>query len=163
VGQVVWIVNSFDAGEMYAEYLQARQVDVRRTSKPEEIFAGAIRAAPAAIVTDLVFRESAFNGLTFIRRLREQPIFQHTTILVLSGYVREDDRQAARQAGADRFLLKPLLPQELLTAVTAAFAAHARGERWTDQSPPRETDRRRLERRRMERRRRQRRALRRFD
>jgi CheY-like chemotaxis protein len=58
----------------------------------------------------MAFLGSRVTGFDFIRAVRQQRGIWSTPVVVLSGYVRERDRDGALSAGGDRFLLKPCLP-----------------------------------------------------
>jgi CheY-like chemotaxis protein len=135
----VLLVNSYDAREMYAEYLRAHQVAVEDVAVPEEALVTLTAFAPDVIVTDFTFQGSPLDGPAFVRLLRGQPEFQRTPVIVVSGYVRAEDRQEARDAGADRFLLSPCLPSDLLTEIGETVACRRRGERIPWNSPPAST------------------------
>src|SRR5947207_3219968 len=93
---------------------------------------------PDVIVSDSVFRASELDGPGFIQAVRQRTVSALTPVIVISGYVREEDRRAARAAGADRYLLKPLLPEALYGEITNALRARARGQRmawnWSEAS-----------------------------
>jgi CheY-like chemotaxis protein len=48
------------------------------------------------------------NGLDATRQIREQPWGQQVTIIALTGWGQEADRQRSHQAGCDGHLVKPL-------------------------------------------------------
>lgn len=146
----VLIINSFDGGEMYTDYLRHHRFQVRLCRRPEQAVEQFHAGRPDVVVTDMVFTNSDIDGATVIRRLRQ--VNPTIPIIVLSGYVREEDRQVAREAGADRYLMKPCLPQALLTEVKIAIDSHRRGGRLEWNLPKRNADRRRGERRKHERR-----------
>ena len=55
------------------------------------------------------------NGCELARRLRELPELKGITLIAQSGWGRETDREAARQAGFDHYLVKPINHQILQT------------------------------------------------
>jgi two-component system KDP operon response regulator KdpE len=57
------------------------------------------------------------HGTDLITKLRDDPATSDITIIVLSALVAQADRRAAEDAGASRFLSKPILPERLLRAV----------------------------------------------
>jgi len=61
------------------------------------------------------------DGFTVCSMLRRNRTFT-APILVLSGRINEKDIQAARQAGADAFISKPVERQKLLTTVAEWLA-----------------------------------------
>lgn len=135
---VVLIVDSYiDEAEMYTQYLRSRGADVDYIRTPEEALQRLAAARPVVIVTDMVFERSAFDGPGFLRALRKRPECAMTNVIVLSGFTRPVDRERARTAGADRFLLKPCGPDELWRHVASAVWAHDRTMRaawnWPDE------------------------------
>jgi signal transduction histidine kinase/ActR/RegA family two-component response regulator len=70
-----------------------------------------------AVLMDMVL--PGINGVEAIRRIRAlAPPLQHIAIIGISG--RAEDEAAARAAGADAFLVKPVSPRALATALLAA-------------------------------------------
>ena len=139
----VLIVDSYrDEAEMYAQYLHAvgPRVDYVRT--PEEALERLVFNPPDVIVTDMIFQWSAYDGPRFLREVRKHPQCATTTVIVLSGFTRPIDRQRARAAGADRFLLKPCSPDELRYHIDSGLYAHALNTRatwnWPDDDGPAE-------------------------
>jgi two-component system, cell cycle response regulator DivK len=136
-GQVL-LVNSFDDREMYAEYLRDAGLIVHAIADP----AVALGLLPAiscdVVITDLVFAPGAISGTAFTREVRGR-LDPSTSIIVVSGCVRQEDRDGARQAGADLFLVKPALPSAVLFEVRRALALRKLGRRiewnWHDLPP----------------------------
>jgi CheY-like chemotaxis protein len=70
-----------------------------------------------AVLMDMVL--PGIDGVEAIRRIRElNPPFGRIAIIGVSG--RGDDEAASRAAGADAFLLKPVSPRALATALLEA-------------------------------------------
>lgn len=122
------IVNSFDSGPMYAEYLRSRDFVVHWFSSPDAAQSQLCDIAPDVIVTDFVFHGGSTDGPSFIRSVRTMSGVAEVPIVVVSGYVRAVDRMVAREAGATLFLHKPCLPDQLLTAIWDVVACRQRGE-----------------------------------
>jgi DNA-binding response OmpR family regulator len=57
------------------------------------------------------------NGLEFAREFRELPEAERPRVLILSASVLPDERTAAIESGADRFVGKPYRPDEVVTAI----------------------------------------------
>ena len=60
------------------------------------------------------------EAISEIRKLHGEATSAHVPVVVLSGYADPQKKQEAKEAGADRYLLKPLTVedlQELLAAV----------------------------------------------
>ena len=133
----VLIVDSYsDEAEMYAQYLRGVGAAVDYVRTPEEALSRLVPEPPIVVVTDMVFEWSAYDGPAFVRAARMRPECALTNFIVLSGFTRPLDRQRARAAGADRFLLKPCSPDELWRHVDSAVSAHDRSMRaawnWPD-------------------------------
>lgn len=136
-GTSVLIVDSFaDEGEMYAEYLRTGGAVVDYVRTPEQALSGLPALSPAVIVTDMVFLGSQYDGPAFMRAVREIPACAVTSCIMVSGYPRAVDRQRARAAGVDLFVLKPCMPNELqwhIQRAVSAYRRHARAEwNWPD-------------------------------
>src|SRR5204862_4727421 len=104
----VLVVNSFECREMDAAFLPARttHVDVAQLA---DALAQLDTAQPDVVVTDTVFRGTDVDGAGVIRELRRR-LEGETSIIVVSERARREDREQARAAGADCYLLKPVLP-----------------------------------------------------
>lgn len=122
---------------MYGEYFRHHRLEVDRTETPEEALEGLTRQLPDVIVTELVFARRNMTGPTFIQTARGV-VDSATSIIVVSGFVRFEDREVAREAGADLFLTKPALPRDVLYQIRRALAARIDGVRlsWNWTQPP---------------------------
>jgi CheY-like chemotaxis protein/nitrogen-specific signal transduction histidine kinase len=85
----------------------------RGEAAPERIAQGAFDA----VLMDMVL--PGIDGIEAIRRIRAlQPPYGRIAVIGVSG--RGDDEAAAREAGADAFLVKPVSPRALATALLEA-------------------------------------------
>src|SRR5690349_4174296 len=110
----VLLVNSFDDRHAYARLLREQGHAVVEAATPEHALrCVADGPAPDVVLTDIVFGDSAIDGTSFITELRVR-LDGATSIIVLTGYVRADDRSGAQAAGADLFLMKPAVPAAVL-------------------------------------------------
>jgi DNA-binding response OmpR family regulator len=57
------------------------------------------------------------NGLEVCRRLKADPNFKDTPVVMLTSASEDADRAAGMAAGADTYLTKPFSPLELLEAI----------------------------------------------
>jgi len=62
------------------------------------------------------------DGLAFVQAVRAQPALQGTKIIMVSGNAGAEHTAAARAAGADAVLVKPVLLGDLMAAINALFA-----------------------------------------
>ena len=66
---------------------------------------------PRGIITDITMPD--MDGLQLIRRIRQSPELQNTTIIATSARVYEEDRQRCVAAGSHDFLPKPIQVEQL--------------------------------------------------
>lgn len=72
---------------------------------------------PDLVVTDKLMPD--VDGLEVTRRLRKEPKFANTPIIVLTGESELEDKLGAFEAGADDYLSKPFEHKELVARITA--------------------------------------------
>jgi two-component system chemotaxis response regulator CheY len=65
-----------------------------------------------AIITDINMPN--MDGVTLVKRLRAQPKFKSTPILILTTEGSEDKKLQGRNAGATGWIVKPFAPDKLL-------------------------------------------------
>jgi putative nucleotidyltransferase with HDIG domain len=92
---------------------EAVDVEVYEAGHASEALGVIGDVAPEVIVLDVGL--PGVDGLTFCRRLKEDPETKDIKIVLLTG--REDVEAQAEVAGADSLLLKPFRPLELLSVV----------------------------------------------
>ena len=103
--------DTTDARELYAEYFSNRGFTAITAHDGAAAVRIALEHVPDVIVMDLAMPE--FDGITALRRIKADPRTNRTRVILLTGYPRKAVERGAYQAGADRFLTKPCLPEEL--------------------------------------------------
>jgi DNA-binding response OmpR family regulator len=79
----------------------------------------AVRALrPHAVVLDLSMPRG--DGLAVCEAVRREPEGEKVTLIALTGWGRNEDRELARRAGFDHYILKPLDVDALLQALDGA-------------------------------------------
>lgn len=76
---------------------------------------GSPNPLPALILVDL--KMPICDGFALLAWLRDQPQLQHIPVVVLTSSELEADRRHACQLGARDYLIKPLIPDELVPLV----------------------------------------------
>ncbi len=71
---------------------------------------------PDVIITDLNLPD--ISGYEVTRRLRRDPAFAHTPIMVLTSQAGLQDKLASFESGADDHITKPFEPEELVARMT---------------------------------------------
>jgi CheY-like chemotaxis protein len=114
------IVDDFlDVREMYADCLRFAGFRV-------EAVAEAFTALELAheLQPDLILMDAALPGLSgwdAIVALKRASSTRRIPVLMLTGHVLEDSRRKAIEAGADGFLGKPCLPDDLIREIRTAL------------------------------------------
>ena len=90
----------------------------------------------ALVISDWNMRP--MNGLDLLRRVRAEPRFRETRFILISGEASAEHVIAAREAGANSFILKPFSADGLKTKIADAFRnASRRGRRRSASRRPR--------------------------
>lgn len=79
---------------------------------------------PDLIILDLMMPD--ISGIDFLKQLRAKAIFNALPVLVLSAMAEPGEIRAALDAGADRYLTKPYLANNLLSVVNEMFRSGRR-------------------------------------
>lgn len=107
---VLLVEDHEDTRHMYAEFL-AISFDVLTAPDGEKGFA-LIRERPVdLLITDLSL--PGMNGFELVAAVRSDPALRGTPIICLSGYGGLAHEQRAHEAGCDRILQKPCMPDAL--------------------------------------------------
>jgi signal transduction histidine kinase/CheY-like chemotaxis protein len=105
----------------FVGYLQAKGYTVEIAWNGEEAIERAEALDPALILMDIQMPK--MDGLTAIRRIRENPRFVHTPIIALTALAMPGDRERCLQAGANLHLTKPVRLRDLSLAIEGQLAA----------------------------------------
>jgi CheY-like chemotaxis protein len=112
---VLIVDDSLHTRELYTEYLTYRGLGVVSAADAESGLSLAYTLRPDVIVMDLAM--PGLNGITATHRLKQDPRTRRIPIIVLTGYAFRAIEQGALEAGADAFLTKPCLPEDLETRI----------------------------------------------
>lgn len=83
---------------------------------------------PHLVLMDVGLK-GAYDGLEACRRIRATPSLAAVPIVILSGNDSVDQRERAREAGADRYCAKPFRPHEFVDLVSSLLAGDAPAKR----------------------------------
>jgi len=83
--------------------------------RPSEGLRRAIAEPPDCVILDLILPE--MSGIELCERLRAEPALANTKIVVLSAKPYGQDRDKARQVGADAYLVKPVNVQTFVPTI----------------------------------------------
>ena len=117
---LVLLIEDFDdAREMYAEYLEF--TGLRTVGAPDALqgIQLAQQLQPQIILMDAAL--PGLSGWDATKQLKSNPATRHIPVLMLTGHVLGDARERALAAGAEAFMAKPCLPDELARQVVAVL------------------------------------------
>ena len=103
--------DTTDVRHLYAEYFSAHGYRVVTAHDGATAVSVALELVPDVIVMDLAMPQ--IDGVTAIRRIRSADQTRPTCVILLTGYPGKAVERGALEAGADRFLTKPCLPEVL--------------------------------------------------
>ncbi len=83
----------------------------------EDVLEAVRRAAPDVVLLDVHLPQG--NGIDFLRKLRQDESLQNTVIIMSSGMPLQEE---SMKAGANAFLLKPYMPDTLISAIKTGLA-----------------------------------------
>jgi DNA-binding response OmpR family regulator len=111
-----------DTRTMYAEFL--RDIfDVMQAADGAEALASMRQRAPDLVITDLSLPQ--LDGFELLKEMRADTVLAKVPVICLSGYSDDAHEQRALDAGADRVLQKPCLPDRLAQAAAALLRDRA--------------------------------------
>lgn len=104
--RILVVDDNRDAAESLAKLLELAGNETHVASDGLEGVREAERLKPDLVLLDIGLPK--LNGYDACRRIRDQPWSKQTTLIALTGWGQEEDRQKAREAGFDSHLVKPL-------------------------------------------------------
>jgi two-component system cell cycle response regulator DivK len=110
-GLILIVDDSLHTREMYSDYLTHRGLAVVTAPDAQAGLELALAVRPDVIVMDLAL--PGLDGITATQRLKRDPRTRRIPVVVLTGYAFRAIQQGALEAGADAFLTKPCLPEDL--------------------------------------------------
>jgi len=117
---LVLLIEDFDdAREMYAEYLQFSGLRTAGAADAVQGLRLAEELKPSVILMDAAL--PGLSGWDAIKQLKSNPATRHIPVLMLTGHVLGDAKVRALEAGADGFIAKPCLPDELTRHILATL------------------------------------------
>ena len=102
-------LNVFALLQMFLESEGYEVAHWRGTENLDELASMISTEEPDIALVDVHLRH--LNGIALLRRLRQDPCLDHMRILMASGM---DLAADCLEAGADGFILKPFMPDELI-------------------------------------------------
>jgi CheY-like chemotaxis protein len=115
--RILIVDGDADTRTVYRTMLQHSGYDVVEVEDGEAAVRHVAEQPVDAVVMELTLR--LVDGHTLLKRLRSDERTRDVCAIVITARPLEDDRRLAELAGCQRFLVKPVAPQELLHEVRA--------------------------------------------
>ncbi|MHB8323003.1 MAG: EAL domain-containing protein [Candidatus Dormibacteria bacterium] len=122
-GKVLVVDDASDVRWLARSSLAAAGFEVREAASGEEALALVRQFGPDCVVLDVYL--PGIGGLEVCRILREDPINEATTIVMLTVAAEPAEKVQAFSFKADDYMVKPFSPRELVSRVTASMRRRA--------------------------------------
>jgi signal transduction histidine kinase/DNA-binding response OmpR family regulator len=119
--RVLLVDDNVDGADSLAALVRLAGHDTRVAHDGPGALAAAADFRPHVVVLDIGL--PGLTGYEVARRLRDDPHLAGVSLVAVTGYGRDEDREQARQAGFDHHLVKPVVFAELLGLLTPPKAA----------------------------------------
>ena len=96
--------------------LGVKNYTLLKATSGEEAVDVAIRERPNLIIMDINL--PGITGFEVSKKLRKNPVFNHTPIIAITAYAMKGDKERIIEAGCDAYLSKPIDTRELPGKVT---------------------------------------------
>ncbi|MGI8782663.1 MAG: response regulator [Acidobacteriota bacterium] len=110
--RILVVDDNDDATDILAQLLKLKGHDVRSERDGPSALKMAAAFQPEFILLDIGL--PGMDGYEVARRVRQAPVLSKVTLVALTGYGQERDRQQSKSAGFDHHLVKPVDPEALL-------------------------------------------------
>jgi DNA-binding response OmpR family regulator len=101
-----------------------RDIELQSLTSAEGLDTIVAEGGPDVILLDIAL--GANDGISVCRRIRADARFRDVPILLLSGQTDAATKRAGLEAGADDFVSKPFVPDELLARIDAQLRRRER-------------------------------------
>ena len=115
-GPLILIVDdNLDAREMYGMYLEHEGFRWAEAANGQDAIEKTRDAQPSLILMDATM--PGMDGWEAARRLKQDAETRDIPLIMLTAHAFQEHRQRAADAGADGFLAKPVLPDQLAVEI----------------------------------------------
>lgn len=115
-GPLILIVDdNLDAREMYGMYLEHEGFRWAEAANGQDAIEKTRDAQPSLILMDATM--PGMDGWEAARRLKQDAATRDIPLIMLTAHAFQEHRQRAADAGADGFLAKPVLPDQLAVEI----------------------------------------------
>lgn len=114
--QILIVEDDIDILEFNTNYLEQNKFKVLKARNGKEAIELLEKTLPDLIISDLMMPE--LDGIGLLKVVKNNTQSNHIPVIILSAKASPEARLEALKAGAQGYLAKPFLPEELLTVVT---------------------------------------------
>jgi CheY-like chemotaxis protein len=108
---ILVVDDNLDAREMYCMYLRHEGFECLEAADGAEALRLAREHLPVVVLMDATM--PGLDGWQAIEQLRAEPDLQGIAVVMLTAHAFDEHRRRAATVGADAFLAKPVLPDDL--------------------------------------------------
>ncbi|HET7698979.1 MAG TPA: response regulator [Vicinamibacterales bacterium] len=112
---ILVVDDNLDAREMYCTYLRHEGFDCIEAEDGAEALRLTRAHRPVVVLMDATM--PGVDGWQAIQQLRSEPELRGTAVVMLTAHAFDEHRRRAEAVGADAFLAKPVLPDELANQI----------------------------------------------
>jgi CheY-like chemotaxis protein len=109
--RILVVEDNLDAADMLAAELEMDGYEVTVVHDGPAALSVSAEWHPDVVLLDIGLPE--MDGLEVARRLRQEPGLSGLTLVALTGYGQQEDRQRTSEAGFDHHMVKPVDPETL--------------------------------------------------
>lgn len=110
--RILLVEDNPDSSEMLKMVLQSRGYEVEIAGSGKEALDSVHSQCPAAAIVDIGLPD--MTGIEVVRQLRHESSAKLPILIAVSGYGEDDDKKAAREAGFDAYLTKPVRVEDVV-------------------------------------------------
>jgi two-component system, cell cycle response regulator DivK len=114
-GRILVVEDDTDTREIYRTLLEHAGWEVEEATAGDQALALARRHPPAVALIDISI--PGLDGWETTRRLKAEEATRDVAVIAVTGHALDEDRERARDAGCDAYLVKPINLKHLLEEV----------------------------------------------
>ena len=115
---LIYIVEDDDnIRELEAYAMKSNGYDTQCSVSSKELYKAIVKAVPDLVLLDIMLPGD--DGLTILKKLRDDPVTEKIPVIIISAKTTELDRVKGLDLGADDYLCKPFGVMELVSRVKA--------------------------------------------
>jgi two-component system sensor histidine kinase ChiS len=114
--------------------LEAHGLEVEAVSSGVEVLAALDRRRPDVVVLDIMM--PGMTGAEVLERIKTSPRYASIPVIMLTARSGDEDLIASYQSGADYFVVKPLVPSQLLYGIGLVVGREIPGVAPRSPAPP---------------------------